>query len=81
MQNLHMHVPYKLLCTYQCYTPPPPTGDMWGFDLINMQISHVWGKSYEQIHLLLRVSNHNHLHFLTDLHSDITEMFILVLEN
>ena len=46
-----------------------------------MQISHVWGKSYEQIPLLLRASNHDHLQFLTDLRSDITEMFILVLEN
>ena len=57
---------------------------VWGFDLINMQISHVWGKSYEQIPLLLRASNHDHLQFLTDLHGDIniiTEMLILLLEN
>ena len=28
-------------------------GDMWGFALINLQISHVWGTSYEQIPQLL----------------------------
>ena len=56
-------------------------GFIWGFDLINMQIARVWGKSYEQIPLLLRTSNHDHLQFLTDLRSDITEMFILVLDN
>ena len=39
----------------------PHWGDMWGFDLINMQISHVWDKSYEKIPLLLRASNHDHL--------------------
>ena len=65
--------------------PPPPTGDMWGFvwgfDLINLQIFRIWGKSYEQIPLLLRASNHDHLQFLTNLHSDMTEMFILLLEN
>ena len=70
-----------------CPTTPPPTGDMWGFvwgfDLINLQISHVWGKSYKKIPLLLRASNHNHLQFLTDLHvhSNKTEMLILLLEN
>ena len=56
-------------------------GFVWGFDLINMQISHLWGKSYDQIPLLLQTSNHDHLQSLTDLRSDITEMFILVLEN
>ena len=63
----------------------PPTGDMWGFvwgfDLIDMQISHVWGTSYEQIPLLLRAANHNHFQFLTDLHSDTTEKFIFLLKN
>ena len=56
-------------------------GFVWGLDSINLQISHIWGTSYEQILLLLRASNHNHLRFLTDLHSDMTEMFILLLEN
>ena len=53
---------------------------MWGFDLINMQISHVWGTSYEQIPLLLRAANHDHFQFLTHLHSDITEKFILLIK-
>ena len=38
-------------------------------------------KSYKQIPLLLRASNHDHLQFLTDLHSDTTEVYILLLEN
>ena len=61
--------------------PHHPTGDMWGFDLINMQISHVWGTSYEQIPLLLRAANDDHFQFLTDLHSDITEKLIFLLKN
>ena len=46
-------------------------GFVWGFDLINMQISHVWGKSYEQIPLSLQASNYDHLQFLTDLRSNV----------
>ena len=73
------------LCTYQCYAPPPPIRDMWGFvwgfDFIKMQISHVWGTFYEQIPLLSWAANHDHFHFLTHLHSDITEKFILPLNN
>ena len=48
-------------------------GFVWGLDLINMQISHVWGKSP-----YLRAANHDHFQFLTHLHSDITEKFILL---
>ena len=33
---------------------------------------------YEQIPLLLQAANHDHFQFLTHLHSDITEKFILL---
>ena len=46
---------------------------MWGFDLINMQISHVWGTSDKQIPYYYEQQ-------ITDLHSDITEKFILLIK-
>ena len=46
---------------------------VWGFDLINMQISHVWSKSYEQTLISTSIQPWS----FTDLHGDITEMLII----
>ena len=41
------------LCTYQCYAPLHPPGDMqgnvWGFELIRVIIPHHWGIMNNQI--------------------------------